>query len=135
VSHVESSRAAYEAFARGDIEAAFADLRDDCVFHGNSAGMPAGGDYRGREEIVGKWLPELVSTFEGFEVRPTTFLEAGDHVVVLGEDHATVRGTPLQAMFCHVWRYEGDQIAEAHFFSDSAMALRAMQGAKSAAVN
>jgi ketosteroid isomerase-like protein len=134
VSHVESSRAAYEAFSRGDIEAAFADLRDDAVFHGNSQGLPAGGDYRGREEILGKWLPELAA-FEGMEVGPSRFLDAGDHVIVMGDQSATVAGQRLDGTFCHVWRYDGDKVAEAWFFEDSAQTLRAMESAKAGATS
>ncbi len=134
MSHVETSRAAYEAFARGDIEAAFADLRDDCVFRGTSPSLPAGGEYRGKEAILGTWLPELGSTYEGIEVVPEQFIDGGDHVVVLGRERATVNGTRIDGPFCHVWRYEGDQVAEARFFDDSAQALRALEGTASPAM-
>jgi len=135
MSHVEQARAAYDAFGKGDIEAAFADLADGCVFHGESPDLPAGGDYTGRADIMGRWLPDLGTTYQDMSVVPETYIDGGDHVVVLGDERATVNGTPTGGRFCHVWRYEGDKVAEAWFFGDTAQTERALAPSRAASVN
>ncbi len=85
------------------------------------------GDYRGRDEIVGTWLPEL-GTYEDSTSEDVRFLDAGDHVVVLGREAATVNGHRIANAFCDVWRFDG-QLEEAWFFGDGAQTARVMDGA------
>ena len=52
-------RSAYDAFAKGDLDGALADLADDCVFHFGGDG-PNSGDHKGRDAITAA----LIKNFE-----------------------------------------------------------------------
>lgn len=43
------------------------------------------GVYRGREDVLGRMFGRLPSIWDDFGVHPETYLDAGDHVVVLGD--------------------------------------------------
>jgi ketosteroid isomerase-like protein len=77
--NIEQTKAAYAAFAAADIEAASADLADDCewIVPGNSK---ISGTYRGKDEVVGFWI-SLAE--KGFTTTPERFLGDEDIVVVL----------------------------------------------------
>ena len=124
---VEALRQGYEAFDRGDIDAAFANFADDIVWRGTGESVPAGGTYHGVDEIRNKWLPEFAATYQDFRQSTEQTLDCGDYVVALGTSRATVGGQEIKASFCHVWKYSGDKIVEATFYGDSGQVLQALQ--------
>ena len=127
MSNVETSKAAYEAFGRGDIEAAFSNLSEDTVWRNNADGLPVGGTFHGKSQIIGEWLPTLGANFENFRLNIDEFIEAGDYVIAMGTSRATVNGHDIKAPVCHVWRYGPDgMIAEVNFFTDTAPAYLAL---------
>jgi uncharacterized protein len=125
--NVDALGQGYEAFDRGDFDAAFATFADDIVWRGAGESVPGGGTYHGVDEIRGKWLPEFAATYQGFRMSPAETLDCGDYVVVLGTSRATVGGQEIKAPFCHVWKYSGGKVVEATFFGDSAQVLQALQ--------
>src|SRR5467141_1555813 len=118
--NVDALKGGYEAFSRGDIDAAFANFADNIVWRGTGELVPAGGTYHGVDEIKSKWLTEFASTFQNFHQSASTMLDCGDYVVALGESGATVAGEEISAPFCHVWKFSGDKIVEASFYGDTA---------------
>ena len=80
----QAAKDGYDAFGRGDVEGATANISDsiEWVVGGDNA---VTGTYRGKEEVVGFWgkLAE-----KGFQTRPTEFLADGDKVAVLTADSA-----------------------------------------------
>jgi ketosteroid isomerase-like protein len=74
-----ATKAAYQAFANGDIDAASKDLADDIewIIPGKSA---ISGTYHGKEEVLGFWM-KLAE--KGFRTEPQYFFADGDHVVAL----------------------------------------------------
>ena len=130
MSQVETLKQGYEAFGRGDIDAAFANFADDCVFRGTSDLIPAGGTYHGMDEIRGRWLQEFGATWEDFRMSTDEFLESGNTIVTLGTARGRLRGTDeeIKAPFAHVWRYNDEgKVVEASFFGDSARVFQAIQ--------
>jgi len=125
--NVDALRGGYEAFGRGDLDAAFANFADDIVWRGTGELVPGGGSYHGVDEIRNKWLPEFGSTFQNFSQSVEELIDAGDHVVVLGTSSATVGGEQISAPFCHVWKFSGDKIVKASFYGDTAQAYRALE--------
>jgi ketosteroid isomerase-like protein len=125
--NVETLRAGYEAFGRGDIDAAFESFADDIVWRGNSELVPAGGTYNGVDEIKNRWLPEFAANFQDFRQNVEEVIDGGDYVIVLGTARATVAGQEVKDPFCHVWKYSGDKAVEASFFGDTAQAYAALQ--------
>jgi ketosteroid isomerase-like protein len=77
--NIEKTKAAYAAFAAGDVDTASADLDDqiEWIVAGNSA---ISGTYRGKEEVLGFWM-RLAG--KGFSTRPEHFLADDERVVVL----------------------------------------------------
>jgi uncharacterized protein len=75
----QTAQAGYEAFSRGDAEAAMRDLDDsiDWTVRGDNA---VSGKYKGKQE-VGQFWGQLVS--RGFRTQPHEFVADGDKVVVL----------------------------------------------------
>jgi hypothetical protein len=63
-------RNAYESFAKGDLDAALADLADDCVFHFGGDG-PNSGDHKGREAITAALIKyfELTAGTQALDIK------------------------------------------------------------------
>jgi hypothetical protein len=84
--NLEKTKTAYEAFSRGDAEAAMRDLADDIewVVAGNSA---ISGTYRGKQQ-VGQFWAKLAE--KGFSTNPQYWFSDDERVVVLTQ--TTVEG-------------------------------------------
>ena len=126
-SNLDQLKSAYEAFARGDVEAAFADLDEQCTFHAGSDFLPAGGDFHGKQEIMGRWLPELAANFQDLRMDIEETIEEGDSICVTGTMRANVAGTDIKGPFCHIWHYRDGKVVDARFFAPEAEAMMAMQ--------
>ena len=109
--NVAKVRAAYDAFSKGDLEGALADLADDCVFHAFAGPEPMGRSFVGREAVRA-----------GFEMAWTIFPDAawldGDHFVCgdRGVSESTFRGTRadgarIEARMVDVFTFRDGRIA------------------------
>ena len=74
-----STQAAYEAFAKADLDGAMKDMADDIewIVPGNST---ISGSYRGKDEVL-QFFIKLAG--KSFSTEPQHFIADGDHVVVL----------------------------------------------------
>lgn len=102
---VEIVRRSYEAFARGDMDAVVADMRDDIEWQ-QAQGLPHGGTYHGLAEVRRNVFDPLDRDWwSEFSALPDEFLDAGAEVVVLGRYRGTARqtGKRLDVPFVHVW--------------------------------
>jgi uncharacterized protein len=132
--NIDALRRGYEAFTRGDIDAAFQNFADDIVWRGTGESVPAGGTYHGIDEIKNKWLPEFGATYQGFHQNVDELLDCGDCVVALGTGRFTAGGEEIEGDFCHVWKYNDEgKVIEARFFGDTAQTLQALQKQQAAA--
>ena len=102
-ANVELVRGVYDAFARGDVDAVFAAMRPDIEWD-ESEGMPYGGVYHGREEIVTNVFGPILADVEGFTADPDEIL-ALDHARVIARGRHGGAGAvgPVDARFVHVW--------------------------------
>lgn len=101
----EIVRRSYEAFARGDMDAVVADMRDDIEWQ-QAQGLPHGGTYHGLAEVRRNVFDPLDRDWwSEFAAVPSEFLDAGAEVVVLGRYRGTARqtGKRLDVPFVHVW--------------------------------
>jgi uncharacterized protein len=124
--NVEIVRRGYEAYERGDIDAAVADFAPECEYV--AAGMVPGrtGSYLGPEDYKQffAWLDE---EFSDAHVQVDELHDAGDSVVV----GATLRGRGRQSgipgtfSFWQLWAVEGGKIVRGRGFSDRTEALEA----------
>ena len=122
VSNLIAVRRSYEAFARGDMDAVVADMADDIVWE-QAQGLPHGGIYTGLESVRRAVFDPLESEWwEEFAAEPAEFLDAGEHVLVLGRyrGRAKVTGRRLDVPFAHLWTFRGDEAVRFRQFLDTA---------------
>ena len=122
MSSVEATRRSYEAFARGDLDAVVADMDEAIEWH-QAQGLPHGGLYRGLPEVRRAIFDPLDEEWwDEFAADAHEFLDAGDHVVVVGRYRGRAKGTgkPLDVPFVHVWTWSGGKAIRFRQFLDTA---------------
>jgi ketosteroid isomerase-like protein len=126
--NVDALKQGYEAFASGDIDAAFATFADDIVWKGTGDSVPAGGTYNGIDEVKNRWLPEFAANYQDFRQNIEELIDAGDCVIGLGTSRSTVGGQEIKTDICHVWKYNAEgKVTEAQFFGDTGQVALALQ--------
>lgn len=127
MSAFETIKAAYAAFGRNDPSVLFGAM--DLAINWNEAeGTPyaARNPYVGPQAVGEGVFGPLMAAIDNFAVVPHTFIDGGDHVVVLGRYGGTMKngGGPLDAPFCHVFRFSGDKVVMFQQFTDTAQWTR-----------
>jgi uncharacterized protein len=115
MSNMQTVQDIYAAFGRGDIPAILDALSDDVRWDH----LPDGGGAQrhdvpwlmartGRDEVAGFF--EALGALEFHEFAPRAILEAGDTVVALIDEDATVRATGerIRDKTAHVWTFGPD---------------------------
>lgn len=119
MSNVDTARSAHEAFSRGDLAALKEAYAEDAVWY-SSDEIPPGGEIHGRDaiiEMMGR-LPEHWSTVS---VEPSTYIDGGEYVVVLGTlRFGTDKGTE-KSPFVNVLRFDNEgKVVRGEIHTDSA---------------
>lgn len=66
--------------------------------------FPAGGIYRGRDDVIGRFFPSVKAHFSAYETHPKTFMADGETVITTGLYRiSSPSGVPGEADFAHVW--------------------------------
>lgn len=129
MSNVDTAKADYEAFSRGDLSSLH--FADDVVWI-TSDEVPLGGEIRGKDDVLASFaqIPEYWSEFS---LETDRFIDAGDTVVVTGTQRAASDGGSMESPFVHILDYnENGDAVRGEFHADSAKELQAL-GAKAAA--
>jgi ketosteroid isomerase-like protein len=129
VSSVAIVRRSYEAFARKDMDGVLGDMHPDIEWH-QAQGLPHGGLYRGLDEVKRNIFDPLDDEWwDEFSAEPDEFLDAGDHVVVLGRYRGRAKrtGKPLDVPFVHVWSLEEGKAIRFRQFLDTAGWVAALE--------
>ena len=105
-------RNAYEAFVKGDLEGALADLADDCVFHFGGEG-PNSGDHQGREAIAAALIQnfELTGGEWALEVK-AIFADDNHAAVVLHETASRPDGASIDLDEVHILRLRDGKVLD-----------------------
>jgi ketosteroid isomerase-like protein len=124
--NVDVVQGAWDAFARGDIEAvldAIAPAAETRV----PETLPWGGTYAGPDGF-GDFIARLNDNFEQFSVTPDKVLGADDnHVIVTVKVKGrTKRGTTLENRAIWIYQLRDGRIADAETFGDTAQVLQAL---------
>ena len=117
----EMVRAIYAAFEVGDVPGVLSGLAEDVEWI-EAEGFPTAGTYRGHDSVVqGVFMP-LVQDYEGFTVKPETFVAEGDTVITVGwyEGLFKATGKVARARFAHVWTVRDGKVARFEQVVDSA---------------
>ena len=119
---VEIIRRMYDSFEKGDVPAVLGQMdqqiewkeADNFIYaHGNP--------YVGPQAVLEGVLMRFGSEWEGFAVTPEEWLDAGNHVVVLGTYTGTHKetGREVRAQFAHVWGVKGDRVVRFQQYTDT----------------
>jgi uncharacterized protein len=130
MSAIETIKAAYAAFGRNDPSLLFGAM-DSAIEWNEAEGYPLAdrNPYVGPQAVGEGVFAPLVAAIDNFTVGPATFIDGGDHVVVLGRYRGTMKagGAPLDAPFCHVYRFQGDKAVMFQQYTDTAQWARLMK--------
>ncbi|HUC00266.1 MAG TPA: nuclear transport factor 2 family protein [Solirubrobacterales bacterium] len=122
MSNVDTARAAYDAFGRGDLGALQEWLAEDSVWI-TSDQLPLGGRVEGRDNILGNFA-QIPNYWTSFSVEPEEFIDAGEYVIVRGTQRAGNDKGSFEAPYVHVIKYGADGKAVlGEFVGDSAKAV------------
>jgi uncharacterized protein len=124
MSNLDTARAAYEAFSRGDLETLREMLAEDSTWL-TSDELPLGGETQGRDAILGN-MAQIPNYWSSFSVEPEEFIDAGEWVVVRGTQRAGNDSGSFEAPFAHLIKFEDDKIARGEFYADSAKAAKVL---------
>jgi uncharacterized protein len=129
MSRVETLQSAYSALANNDPSLLFGAMAPDIQWH-EAEGHPLadGNPYVGPQAVGEGVFGRLLAAIDSFTAVPERFVDGGDDVVVFGRYGGTMKhsGANLDAPFCHVYRFEGDQVVSFQQFTDSAQWARLM---------
>jgi len=129
MSAIETIKAAYAAFGRNDPSVLFAAM-DSAISWNEAEGSPLAdrNPYVGPQAVGDGVFARLLSAIDDFTAVPSTFIDAGDRVVVLGRYGGTMKngGGPLDAPFCHVYRFHGGKAVMFQQYTDTAQWTRLM---------
>jgi ketosteroid isomerase-like protein len=118
----------YEAYGRGDLDAAAENWSDDIRWENpNAPQLPNPGVIEGKDNVRNA-LMDIPNYWESFSVTPDEFIEQGDSVAVLGHTEAKAKetGTEVKVPFVHVWRFSDGKATEALLLTDTALVADAL---------
>lgn len=123
MSAVETIKAAYAAFGRNDPSVLFAAM-DPAINWNEAEGNPLAdrNPYVGPQAVGEGVFARLLAAIDNFTAVPSTFIDGGDHIVVLGRYGGTMKdgGATLDSPFCHVYRFHGDKAVTFQQYTDTA---------------
>ena len=127
MSHRETIKQLYAAFARGDIPSVLGALNPQTRWT-EAEGFPYGGTYIGPQAVLDNVFMRLGGEWDSFSAQMAELVADGDTVVALGTYSGTFKATgkSFQAPFVHVWKFTDGQISEFIQHTDTAVVQRAL---------
>jgi ketosteroid isomerase-like protein len=113
----------YEAFARGDVASLIATMAQEFRWiPAENSPLDRGAPYVGPQEVLQNVFMRIATEWEGFEVLPDRFLDAGDTVVMEGRYAGTYKmtGRRTNAQVVHVWVVRSARLIEFRQYADTA---------------
>ena len=103
--NVNTMRTAYEAFNRGDVPAVLEAFDPQIEWHEPGGGRAPQGTFSGAQSVANDVFTTIPENFDEFEAQPDGFIDAGEHLVVVGTFRGKSKaGRQMQARYAHVWR-------------------------------
>ena len=122
----ETLKQGYEAFGRGDLDAAVEPFADDIRWENPEASqLPHSGAHEGKDAVKNLFV-EFTQSWESFEIIPDEFIESGDTVVVLSHGNAKGSAKEVKLPWVHIWRFSDGQVTEVQALTDTALAAEAL---------
>lgn len=130
MSAIETIKAAYAAFGRNDPSLLFGAM-DSSInwYEAEGTRLADRNPYVGGQAIGEGVFAPLLGAIDNFTAVPGTFIDGGDHVVVLGRYTGTMKdgGGKLDSPFCHVYRFRDGRIVTFQQYTDTAQWSRLMK--------
>ena len=109
---VQTIREGYEAFNRNDIPDVLGRFDPQIEFSEPGGGRAPKGTFHGPQAVVDKVFSTVPDNFEAFRADAEQFIDAGEHVVVVGRFRGRAKtGVTLDAPFVHVWTMRNGKAA------------------------
>ena len=122
MSPVDTIKAAYAAFGRNDPSVLFGAM-DPAITWYEAEGNPLAdrNPYVGPQAVGEGVFTRLLAAIDQFTAVPDTFIDGGDHVVVLGRYGGSMKsgGATLDAQFCHVYRFRDGKVVAFQQYTDT----------------
>jgi ketosteroid isomerase-like protein len=120
--NVQLIRGLYDAFGQGDVAAVLGKMDQDIEWREAESFIYADRNpYVGPQAVLEGVLMRFGSEWNGFTVTPEEWLDAGNHVVVLGTYTGTHKATgkDVRAQFAHVWAVKGARVLRFQQYTDT----------------
>lgn len=112
---VATMRDVYEAFNRADIPAVLAAFDPRIEWIEPGGGKAPQGTFHGAESVGNDVFATIPVNFDAFAARPEQFIDAGDHLAVVGRFLGRAKsGQQLDVPFVHVWAMRGGKATRFH---------------------
>jgi ketosteroid isomerase-like protein len=122
--NVEVVRAAYGAFMKGDLQGLGEHFADEVEWETPDS-LPLGGVVRGRDAVLGNFA-QIPQVWSEFSVEPDEYIDAGEHVVVRGVQHAVGAGGVSESRYLHLCTLREGKLVRGEFIADTAKAKQAL---------
>jgi ketosteroid isomerase-like protein len=124
--NLDLARKGYEAFARGDLDAAIELMHPEIEAH-DPPEVPDATIYRGREAVRRDW-EQTSELMEDFSIDVERTFDRGDEVVAFVRFRGRGRGSDaeVEAPMAHVWTFRDGKAVRLRQFIDRAEALGAV---------
>ena len=119
---IEVIRGIYDSFGKGDLSAVVGQLDQQIEWnHAENFIFADRNPHLGPHELLDAVLRRLGAEWEGFSVAPEEWLDAGNHVVVLGTYTGRHRetGNEVRAQFAHVWGMRAGRVVRFQQYTDT----------------
>jgi ketosteroid isomerase-like protein len=129
--NVEIVRVLYDSFGRGDVATVLGQMDQNIEWREAENFIYADSNpYLGPQAVLEGVFMRLGSEWEGFTVTPEEWLDAGNHVVVLGSYSGTHKATgrEVRAQFAHVWGVRGGRVVRFQQYTDTKQFAEAVAG-------
>ena len=125
-ANLDIARCSYEAFNRGDLDAALDAFHPDVEWQTYIVPGPGGGVYHGHGGVRELWS-EAKRIFGEFRNVPEEMFDGGDRVLVFVriEGVGARSGAPVEARIAHVHTLRGGKIIRVQSFADRDEARKA----------
>lgn len=119
MSNIDTARSAYDVFAIGDLTALAEFFTPDTDWYSSDEVKP-GGDLHGRDAVI-DMLVRMADHWTSVSLEPTTYLDAGDYVIVLGTEEFTNASGSAKSPYAHILRFNAEgKVVRSEFHADSA---------------
>src|SRR5215207_38519 len=119
---LEVIRGLYDSFGRGDVPAVLSQMDETVEWREAENFIYADRNpYVGPQAVLEGVFMRLGSEWDGFTVTPEEWLDAGNHVVVLGTYTGRHKetGTEVRAQFAHVWGVRAGRVVRFQQYTDT----------------